>query len=156
MITEETLTLLDDIEALSDKIVDSHIYKAYEAAQQALSDNDEAHLLYQAFLKSKQNYDEIMRFGKYHPDYQKVMLETRKRKRAYEMLPVVMDYKQKEVALQDLIDEVIVKIAYSFSENVKLKQEILSFKKILVAVQQAGLVIVRYNVTEHSKILYLK
>ncbi|MCD8917856.1 YlbF family regulator [Staphylococcus gallinarum] len=121
MITEETLTLLDDIEALSDKIVDSHIYKAYEAAQQVLSDNDEAHLLYQAFLKSKQNYDEIMRFGKYHPDYQKVMLETRKRKRAYEMLPVVMDYKQKEVALQDLIDEVIVKIAYSFSENVKIE-----------------------------------
>jgi cell fate (sporulation/competence/biofilm development) regulator YlbF (YheA/YmcA/DUF963 family) len=32
------------------------------------------------------------------------MLETRKRKRAYEMLDVVMDYKQKEVALQELID----------------------------------------------------
>lgn len=62
-----------------------------------------------------------MRFGKYHPDYQKVMLETRKRKRAYEMLPVVMDYKQKEVALQDLIDEVIVKIAYAVSENVKIE-----------------------------------
>ncbi|RIP35641.1 YlbF family regulator [Staphylococcus gallinarum] len=121
MITEETLTILDDVEALSDKIAASSIYKAYEAAQQALSDNDEAHLLYQAFLKSKQNYDEIMRFGKYHPDYQKVMLETRKRKRAYEMLPVVIDYKQKEVALQDLIDEVIVKIAYSFSENVKIE-----------------------------------
>ncbi|MCG7338761.1 YlbF family regulator [Staphylococcus sp. ACRSN] len=121
MITEETLTILDDVEALGDKIVTSRIYKAYEMAQQALAENDEAHLLYQAFLKSKDNYDEIMRFGKYHPDYQKVMLETRKRKRAYEMLPVVMDYKQKEVALQDLIDEVIVKIAYAVSENVKIE-----------------------------------
>lgn len=62
-----------------------------------------------------------MRFGKYHPDYQKVMLETRRRKRAYEMLPVVMDYKSKEVALQNLIDEVVSKIAFSVSKNVKIE-----------------------------------
>jgi len=121
MITEETLTVLDDIESLSDKILDSRLYQAFKLAEKYLMENDEAHLLYQAFLKSKEAYDEIMRFGKYHPDYQKVMLEIRKRKRAYEMLPVVMDYKQKEVALQDLIDEVIVKIAYAVSENVKIE-----------------------------------
>ncbi|MBM2658760.1 YlbF/YmcA family competence regulator [Staphylococcus pseudoxylosus] len=121
MITEETLTVLDEIEALSDKILESRLYQAYREAEQALADNDEAHLLYQAFLKSKDKYDEIMRFGKYHPDYQNVMLDTRKRKRAYEMLPVVMDHKQKEVALQELIDQVIVKIAYAVSENVKIE-----------------------------------
>ena len=54
------------------------------------------HILCIRLLKSKVAYDEVMRFGKYHPDYQKVMLETRRRKRAYEMLPVVMDYKSKE------------------------------------------------------------
>lgn len=121
MITEETLTVLDEIEALSDKILESRLYQEYREAEQALADNDEAHLLYQAFLKSKDKYDEIMRFGKYHPDYQSVMLDTRKRKRAYEMLPVIMDHKQKEVALQELIDQVIVKIAYAVSENVKIE-----------------------------------
>lgn len=121
MITEETLTVLDEIEALSDKILESRLYQEYREAEQALADNDEAHLLYQAFLKSKDKYDEIMRFGKYHPDYQSVMLDTRKRKRAYEMLPVVMDHKQKEVALQELIDQVIMKIAYAVSENVKIE-----------------------------------
>ena len=49
------------------------------------------------------------------------MLETRRRKRAYEMLPVVMDYKSKEVALQNLIDEVVSKIAFSVSKNVKIE-----------------------------------
>ncbi|WP_436952543.1 YlbF family regulator [Staphylococcus shinii] len=121
MITEETLTVLDEIEALSDKILESRLYQEYRQAEQALANNDEAHLLYQAFLKSKDKYDEIMRFGKYHPDYQNVMLDTRKRKRAYEMLPVVMDHKQKEVALQEIIDQVIVKIAYAVSENVKIE-----------------------------------
>ena len=49
------------------------------------------------------------------------MLETRRRKRAYEMLPVVMDYKVKEVKLQNLIDELISKIAHAVSANVKIE-----------------------------------
>lgn len=83
-----------------------------------------------------------MRFGKYHPDYQKVMLETRRRKRAYEMLPVVMDYKSKEVALQNLIDEVVSKIAFSVSKNVKIGREIHSSKQVMMDVRQVVLVIV--------------
>ena len=64
---------------------------------------------------------EVMRFDRYHPDYQNVMLDTRRRKRAYEMLPNVMDYKSKEVQLQNLIDEVLTTIALSVSENVKIE-----------------------------------
>ena len=59
MITEETLNILDDIEDLSDKILDSHLYHSFKIAEQNLQENDEAHLLYQAFLKSKEQYDEI-------------------------------------------------------------------------------------------------
>lgn len=121
MYTEETMSILDDIDALSDMIVQSHLYHDYSEAQERLNKDDEAHLMYQAFLKSKMKYDEVMRFGKYHPDYQHVMMDTRRRKRAYEMLPVVMDYKSKEVALQNLIDEVVSKIAFSVSENVKIE-----------------------------------
>ena len=42
------------------------------------------------------------------------MMETRQRKRTYEMLPVVMEYKTKEVALQNLIDEVLTKLHLQF------------------------------------------
>ena len=120
MITEETLSILDEIENLSDMIVQSEVYQSYQHAKDYLENDDEAHLLYQAFLKSKDQYDDVMRFGKYHPDYKRIMMETRQRKRAYEMLPVVMDYKTKEVALQNLIDEVVTKIAFAVSENVKI------------------------------------
>ncbi|MEJ7546450.1 YlbF family regulator, partial [Staphylococcus hominis] len=89
MYTEETLSILDEIEDLSDMIVQSKVYFNYREAQKKLKQDDEAHLLYQAFLKSKERYDEVMRFGRYHPDYQNVMLDTRRRKRAYEMLPNV-------------------------------------------------------------------
>lgn len=120
MITEETLSILDEIEVLSDMIVQSDVYLSYQQAKQKLEDNDEAYLLYQAFLKSKDQYDDVMRFGKYHPDYKRIMMETRQRKRAYEMLHVVMDYKTNEVALQNLIDEVLSKIAYAVSDHVKI------------------------------------
>lgn len=121
MITEETLSILDEIENLSDMIVQSDVYQTYQYAKDNLENDDEAHLLYQAFLKSKDQYDDEMRFGKYHPDYKRIMMETRQRKRAYEMLPVVMEYKTKEVALQNLIDEVLTKIAFAVSENVKIE-----------------------------------
>ena len=86
-----------------------------------------------------------MRFGKYHPDYKDIMLETRKRKRAYEMLPVVMEYKAKEVALQNLIDEVMSKIAFAVSEHVKLKQVILSSKLDMMDVHLVAHVTVHCN-----------
>lgn len=121
MITEETLSILDEIENLSDMIVQSEVYQNYQYAKENLENDDEAHLLYQAFLKSKDQYDDVMRLGKYHPDYKRIMMETRQRKRAYEMLPVVMEYKTKEVALQNLIDEVLTKIAFAVSENVKIE-----------------------------------
>ena len=96
-------------------------------------------------LKSKERYDEVMRFGRYHPDYQNVMLDTRRRKRAYEMLPNVMDYKSKEVQLQNLIDEVLTKIALSVSENVKIEVGNPFLKRILKAAPQEVHVIVVYN-----------
>ena len=98
-----------------------------------------------AFLKVKDKYDDVMRFGKYHPDYKDIMLETRKRKRAYEMLPVVMEYKAKEVALQNLIDEVMSKIALAVSEHVKLKQVILSSKLDMMDVHLVAHVTVHCN-----------
>lgn len=121
MYNEETLAILDEVENVSDMIVQSDVYFEFKQAERVLNADDEAHLLYQAFLKSKIEYDEVMRFGRYHPNYQQVMMETRRRKRAYEMLPTVMDYKMKEVELQNLIDEVISKIAFAVSKNVKIE-----------------------------------
>ena len=121
MITQQTIDVLDEIDVLGDMILQSDLYQSFKAAKARLNQDEEAHLMYEAFLKSKAQYEDIMRFGKYHPDYRQIMLETRKRKRADERLPVGIDYKQKEVALQELVDEVISKIAYSVSDHVKIE-----------------------------------
>ena len=61
------------------------------------------------------------------------------------MLPNVMDYKSKEVQLQNLIDEVLTKIALSVSENVKIEVGNPFLKRILKAAPQEVHVIVVYN-----------
>lgn len=71
-------------------------------------------------MKSKINYDEVQRFGRYHPDYQEVMLTTRRLKREYEMHDTVVAFKQSETALQQLLDEIVTMIATSVSEHVKI------------------------------------
>ena len=141
MITEETLSILDEIENLSDMIVQSDVYQTYQYAKDNLENDDEAH----TFLKSKDQYDDVMRFGKYHPDYKRIMMETRQRKRTYEMLPVVMEYKTKEVALQNLIDEVLTKIAFAVSENVKIEAGNPFFQTGHNGVQLVDLAIVHYK-----------
>ena len=51
MIIEETLSILDEIENLSDMIVQSDVYKTYKYAKDNLENETETHLLYQAFFK---------------------------------------------------------------------------------------------------------
>ena len=48
MYTEETMSIFDDIEGLSDMIVQSELYHDFRA-QEMLNNDDEAHLMYQAF-----------------------------------------------------------------------------------------------------------
>lgn len=121
MINSEIIEVLDGVDEVSEMILNSEIYQEYIAARQAMNEDEAAQTHYQTFMKYKERYDEVMRFGKYHPDYQSVTRVTRKSKRAYDMVPSVMAYKQKETELQNLVDEVITIIATSISDNVKIE-----------------------------------
>ncbi|MCI8457493.1 MAG: YlbF family regulator, partial [Mammaliicoccus sciuri] len=120
MFTAETVDILDQSDELSACIKDSYIYQEYLEAKHQLETNFEVKILRQKFDQIKSHYDDCLRFGRYHPDYNRVMKETRQQKRAYEMHPVVSEFKTKETALQDLLDEVISIVSYSVSSNVKV------------------------------------
>lgn len=120
MFTTETVNILDQSDELSEMIKSSTIYYEYNEAKQKLETNFEVKVLRQKFDQIKSHYDDCLRFGRYHPDYSRVMKETRQQKRAYEMHPVVSDFKTKEAALQNLLDEVISIISFSISKNVKV------------------------------------
>ncbi|HEC2204643.1 TPA: YlbF family regulator, partial [Staphylococcus delphini] len=78
MYDEQLMQILDQTDDLADQIRHSELFDAYQKTKQALVEDREAQRLYGQFLKSKINYDEVQRFGRYHPDYQEVMLTTRR------------------------------------------------------------------------------
>ncbi|MBI5974492.1 YlbF family regulator [Staphylococcus canis] len=120
MFDSEVMQILDEVDNLADMIQDSQIFQQYEKAKETLENDTEAKALYRDFMKIRDQYTDVQRFGRYHPDYQKIMLETRRKKRAYEMHDTVVQFKQKETELQKLLDEVASIIASSISSHVKV------------------------------------
>src|SRR5690606_5237934 len=73
-----------------------------------------------AFNRMKDLYEEVQRFGRYHPDYQTVMKEIRLKKRALDINELVADLRLAENDVQQLLDEIGVLIGQSVSEAVKV------------------------------------
>lgn len=130
MFDEALMTILDRTDELGDMIKASEMSHNYQIAYQNLKDDHAARQLYESFLTQRQQYNEVQRFGRYHPDYQHVMITTRKAKRAYEMHPTVVAFKKAETDLQQLIDEVIMILATSVSEHVKVDAGTPLFDKL--------------------------
>lgn len=120
MFDEAFVNVLDETDVLAEMIQQSDVYQNYLVAKRNLDNDELAQRYYQAFMKGKAQYDEVMRFGRYHPDYQKVMLETRRQKRVYDTHDTVVQFKQCEHALQLLLDEMVTILASSVSEHVKV------------------------------------
>ena len=55
MITEETLSILDEIENLSDMIVQSDVYQTYQYAKDNLENDDESTFTLSSIFKVKRS-----------------------------------------------------------------------------------------------------
>nr|WP_217282511.1 YlbF family regulator [Cytobacillus horneckiae] len=72
------------------------------------------------FVKMKELYEEVQRFGKYHPEYKRVMMSIRTLKREMDMDENVAEFRKAENELQSLLDEISVIIGHSVSEQIKV------------------------------------
>lgn len=68
----------------------------------------------------KEHYEDVQRFGKYHPDYHTIMKKIREQKRALDLDDRIAALKLAENDVQDLLDEVSLIIGRSVSEAVKV------------------------------------
>lgn len=117
--TLEYADILDMSEELSDMVLHSDIMKTYENARETLRTDEEAQKLITAFNDIKEHYEDVQRFGRYHPDYNEIMKTVRTAKRKMDMNEAVARYKVAERDLQRLLDEISSCIALSASEQVK-------------------------------------
>lgn len=117
--TMEYVDILDRSEALGKMVLQSDVMKNYEASRRQLEEDEEAQKLIQAFANTKDHYDDVQRFGRYHPDFNVIMKEVRMKKRAMDMHETVAAFKVAERNLQKLLDEISQHIALSVSVQVK-------------------------------------
>ncbi|WP_033541823.1 YlbF family regulator [Planococcus sp. CAU13] len=120
IMTYEWVQITDSAEELSRMILQSEQAEQYRQAYHAVYDNKELADEIIAFARLKELYEEVRRFGKYHPDYKDVMKRIRVDKRKLDLNEQVAALRLAENEMQDLIDQVSFIIGRSVSEAVKI------------------------------------
>ncbi|PLR84089.1 regulator [Bacillus canaveralius] len=118
--TTERIMLLDMADELANMIIESEAAEHYRQCLYKLRNSRETQRKLQAFTKMKEMYEEVQRFGKYHPDYKMVMGEIRTVKRELDLDSNIYEFKKAENELQALLDAVSGLIGKSVSESVKV------------------------------------
>ena len=77
-------------------ILQSEIADYYRYCVDKVKNNKETQRKIREFVKKKEEYEEVQRFGKYHPDYKKVSQEIRKLKREMDLDENVANFRRAE------------------------------------------------------------
>lgn len=120
MMTSEWAFILDEADRLCEMIINSELVRNYQKAHQAVYSDKSLVEKIAAFNRIKEQYEDVQRFGKYHPDYHRIMKEVRKQKRELDLNEKVANLKLAENDLQDLFDEISLILARAVSEAVKV------------------------------------
>lgn len=116
----ETIELMERAEELAHMMIDSALGEEYRQALQCMKQDKEAQEIIYHFVKKKEEYEEVQRFGKYHPDYKTVRKQMRECKLNLDMNDVIIRYKKAEDTIQKVLDEISVIIGGSVSSSIKV------------------------------------
>lgn len=112
--------LLEETNKLSELIIHSEEVKHYHQCKYRLQQDTEAQALIKQFVAKKEQFEEVERFGKYHPDYDQVKKEMRELKRTLDMNETVVQFKKAEQEIDSMMREICEIIAYSVSDTIKV------------------------------------
>lgn len=118
--TVEGATLLDEADDLARMITDSDTAEHYRLCKHKLQQDSEAQKLIRRFAEMKESYEEVQRFGKYHPDFDRITTEVREVKRELDMNETIAAFKKAEENMEALLNELSQIIAYAVSPQIKV------------------------------------
>lgn len=118
--TSEWVMILDEVDQLNDLILNSDVHRQLVDATEAVYSNPSLVQKITEFNKTKDLYEDVQRFGKYHPDYTQILKLIRTQKRELDMDETISALKVAENEFQDLLDEIGIIIGKTISEAVKV------------------------------------
>ncbi len=101
--TLESVLILDKAEQLAKAIICSDIAEDYRKYYRELHEDIELQTLIQQFTAMKERYEEVQRFGKYHPDYTTVSMKMRELKRSVDLHDKVAAFKKSRNCFAEVI-----------------------------------------------------
>ncbi|MBM7608243.1 cell fate (sporulation/competence/biofilm development) regulator YlbF (YheA/YmcA/DUF963 family) [Lysinibacillus composti] len=120
MMTTEWVFILDTVDELSSMILSSEQAQNLRGAHLDVYSDKALVQQIATFNRMKEQYEDVQRFGKYHPDYNTIMKKIREQKRQLDLDDRIANLKIAENEFQDLLDEVSLLIGKSVSEAVKV------------------------------------
>lgn len=120
MMTDEWMRVIDMAEELSEMLLCSEVVKTYRDAYDRVYSDADLRQEILRFNKMKEQYEDVQRFGRYHPDYKVIMKEIRLQKRALDLRQEVAALRLAENDVQALLDEIGRMIGQSVSDAVKV------------------------------------
>ncbi|UTL74242.1 regulatory iron-sulfur-containing complex subunit RicF [Bacillus halotolerans] len=118
--TMESVRLQSEAQQLAEMILQSETAENYRNCYKRLQEDEEAERIIRSFIKIKEQYEDVQRFGKYHPDYREISRKMREIKRELDLNDKVADFKKAETELQSILDEISVEIGTAVSEHIKV------------------------------------
>lgn len=120
IMTDEWLSIIEESETLSDMLLSSEVIQEYRRANHAVYSNASLAKAIRDFTDMKERYEEVQRFGRYHPDYKTVMKDIRIQKRELDMNEHVAALRLAENDVQRLLNEISAILATSVSDSIKV------------------------------------
>ncbi|WP_066289476.1 YlbF family regulator [Bacillus sp. FJAT-29937] len=118
--TSERVEILESAEQIAFMIIHSVEAERYRQCLYRLNTSKETQRKIREFVNMKEHYEEVQRFGKYHPEYKTVMKSIRELKREMDMDDHVAEFRKAENDLQFILDDVSVIIGHAVSEQIKV------------------------------------
>lgn len=118
--TADMTDLIMESHELSSMINQSREVSDYLQAKRQMEQDAEVQRLLSVFETKKQQYEDVQRFGKYHPDFNHISKEVRELKRTIELMDSVQAFKRAEDRLDELLYQVSRTIADAVSGTIKV------------------------------------
>ncbi|WP_240375081.1 YlbF family regulator [Bacillus piscicola] len=112
--------LLEEAASLGEFILESEVFIHYQTAREHMRNDQEAQRLITEFNKMKDHYEDVQRFGKYHPDYKTITREVRSIKREMDMHETIATFKKAERELEMLLNQISAEITGVVSPTIKV------------------------------------
>ncbi|GGL44916.1 YlbF family regulator [Sporolactobacillus putidus] len=118
--TIENVSLLDETDDLAQMFIHSEPYARYADCRAQIDRDETAQALIRHFVQVREKYNEVQRFGRYHPDFKAVVRQMMEAKRAVDLNPLVAEYRKAENEVGSLLGQVSLQLARAVSDSIKV------------------------------------